>query len=84
VGACKTFVVLPSFPVLSELVNSHELPVIEDYTLETVDVFAARPGVHPNTVRKWIYLGIIPSIRIGNVVRIDPVEALAALKAYKK
>jgi hypothetical protein len=67
-------------------VNSHDIttPVINDIPkLEGVEDFALRSDVHVNTIRKWVNLGIIPAVRIGNVVRIDPVEAFAALKNYK-
>lgn len=49
---------------------------------QTVEEFAAYLNVSPATVRTWIRLGVIPALHVKSILRIDPQEALDALKAY--
>lgn len=49
--------------------------------LETAAQIAARYGVTDRTVLNWLYADIIPAaIRVGKVVRFDPVEVANALR----
>jgi len=49
---------------------------------QTVEEFAAHLSVSPATVRAWIRLGVIPALHVKSILRINPQEALDALKAY--
>jgi excisionase family DNA binding protein len=56
---------------------------METQTLETkfvsVNQAAARLGVHVYTVRRLVWRGILPAIKVGRVLRI-PVKALDELE----
>jgi excisionase family DNA binding protein len=49
---------------------------------QTVEEFAEYLNVSPATVRAWIRLGVIPALHVKSILRIDPQEAVGALKAY--
>lgn len=49
---------------------------------QSVETFSGYLDVSRNTVFNWIERGWIPVLRVGGVVRIDPEEALEALKSH--
>lgn len=50
--------------------SSGRLPSVEDAPVLTVDQVAEVLGLHPQTVRKQIAEGVIPSIRYGRAIRV--------------
>jgi excisionase family DNA binding protein len=58
--------------------SSHMTP------FQTIEEFASHLHVSKNTVRDWIDRRMIPVLKVRNVLRIEPEEAIRALKSYKK
>lgn len=54
-----------------------------NYQIGIQDI-ADKLGVHRMTVRNWMKRGIIPYIQIGDVIRFNHDEVLAALEKYRK
>lgn len=41
-------------------------------------------GVGKNTLDTWIRIRVIPSVKLGRVVMVDPIKARAALDRYER
>lgn len=52
--------------------------------LVTISQFADERSLNPRTVREWLKLRIIPSLKVRRVVLIDPVKADLALEAFER
>ena len=51
--------------------------------IQTIYEFADTMKVNHYTVRMWINEGLIPYLRVKGVIRIEPEEAVKALRNYK-
>lgn len=53
-------------------------------TMLTLRQVAERLGLHVNTVRRYVYEGVIPVIRFGRAIRVEEKDLEGFIRAQKR
>jgi hypothetical protein len=46
--------------------------------------YAVSLGISHRTLRSWLVLGVVPHVKIGRVILIDPLKAKSALQHFER